>query len=73
MTVRSRPAQGLGRPGYETRLSGRSKPAWAWKLARWQQAPTATRGIRPHTPNKLPKWYGKWNAWHKAPVKVTVG
>ena len=49
------------------------KPAWAWKLARWQQAPTATRGIRPHTPNKLPKWYGKWNAWHKAPVKVTVG
>ena len=49
------------------------KPAWAWKLARWQQAPTATRGIRPHTPNKLPSWYGKWNAWHKAPVKVTVG
>ena len=31
------------------------KPAWAWKLSRWQQAPTATRGIRPHTPNKLPK------------------
>ena len=49
------------------------KPAWAWKLARWQDAPTATRGARPHTPTTLPKWYAKWNAWHKTPVKVTVG
>ena len=47
-------------------------PAWAWKLARWQQAPTAQRGIRPHTPATLPNWYGKWNSWHKAPVTVTV-
>ena len=49
------------------------KPAWAWKLARWQDTPKATRGVRPHPPATLPNWYAKWNAWHKAPVTVTVG
>ena len=49
------------------------KPAWAWKLARWQDTPASKRGDRPHTPNTLPAWHAKWNAWHKAPVKVTVG
>lgn len=49
------------------------KPAWAWKVARWQDTAKATRGVRPHPPATLPKWYAKWNAWHKAPVKATVG
>ena len=33
------------------------KPAWAWKLSRWQQAPTAKLGIRPDTLRASPVFW----------------
>jgi len=48
-------------------------PSWAWQLDRWQSAPVASRGNRPAAPAHPAAWYGKWRAWHRRPVRVSLG